>query len=184
MGVDVLPAQPPQGVSTIQGNFLSPDIQAEVRAYVRDPNRGRPRIRQFASSRRSDASSLGPKDSSESPCLGTERGYVELERHADLDASPADRRIHADREEAHPSQVEREHMDNPEHNHSAGRVVDVVLSDMCEPWEQTSGLGKRSVSDPYRRMISASGTPFRDHAGSMVRSQSSRQLGVRLRSLW
>ena len=49
-----------------------------------------------------------------------------------------------------------------------GRAVDVVLSDMSEPWEQASGPWKRSFSDPYLRMMNTSGMPFRDHAGSMV----------------
>ena len=49
-----------------------------------------------------------------------------------------------------------------------GRVVDVVLSDMSAPWEQSNGPWKRSFSDPYRRMMNTSGTPFRDHVGSMV----------------
>jgi 23S rRNA U2552 (ribose-2'-O)-methylase RlmE/FtsJ len=49
-----------------------------------------------------------------------------------------------------------------------GRVVDVVLSDMSAPWEQTAGHWIRSVSNPYFRMMNTSGTAFRDHAGSMV----------------
>jgi 21S rRNA (uridine2791-2'-O)-methyltransferase len=48
------------------------------------------------------------------------------------------------------------------------RTVDVVLSDMCEPWLQTSGFWKRSLSNPYNRMMNTSGNNFRDHAGSMV----------------
>ena len=50
----------------------------------------------------------------------------------------------------------------------AERMVDVVLSDMCEPWEQTTGFWKRSLTDPYLRMMNTSGNNFRDHAGSMV----------------
>ena len=49
-----------------------------------------------------------------------------------------------------------------------GRTVDVVLSDMSEPWEQTDGFWKRSLSDPYYRMMNTSGINTRDHAGSMV----------------
>lgn len=50
-----------------------------------------------------------------------------------------------------------------------GRVVDVVLSDMSEPWDQVAGFYKKSLSDPYFRLMNTSGNPFRDHAGSMVR---------------
>ncbi|KAI1140546.1 23S ribosomal RNA methyltransferase [Hypoxylon sp. FL0543] len=34
VGIDILPAQPPKGVSTIQGNFLSPSVQQLVKDYL------------------------------------------------------------------------------------------------------------------------------------------------------
>ncbi|KAI0406520.1 23S ribosomal RNA methyltransferase [Xylaria palmicola] len=34
VGIDLIPAQPPKGVSTIQGNFLSPVVQNMVKAYL------------------------------------------------------------------------------------------------------------------------------------------------------
>ncbi|KAI1159251.1 23S ribosomal RNA methyltransferase [Nemania serpens] len=34
VGIDILPAQPPRGVSTIQGNFLSPVVQNMVKEYL------------------------------------------------------------------------------------------------------------------------------------------------------
>jgi 21S rRNA (uridine2791-2'-O)-methyltransferase len=49
-----------------------------------------------------------------------------------------------------------------------GRVVDVVLSDMSEPWDQVTGFHKKSLSDPYFRLMNTSGIAFKDHAGSMV----------------
>ena len=49
------------------------------------------------------------------------------------------------------------------------RTVDVVLSDMSAPFDQTTGFWKRSLSDPYYRMMNTSGINFKDHAGSMVR---------------
>lgn len=36
-----------------------------------------------------------------------------------------------------------------------------------EPWQPIAGHGKSSVINPYRRLMSTSGTPFRDHAYSM-----------------
>jgi 21S rRNA (uridine2791-2'-O)-methyltransferase len=53
-----------------------------------------------------------------------------------------------------------------------GRTVDVVLSDMCAPWAQTSGFWKKSLSNPYFRMMNTSGINFKDHTGSMVRCSS------------
>ncbi|KFY01109.1 hypothetical protein O988_02907 [Pseudogymnoascus sp. VKM F-3808] len=43
VGIDIIPAQPPKGVSTIQGNFLSKEVQAEIKQFLNDPHRGRPR---------------------------------------------------------------------------------------------------------------------------------------------
>lgn len=34
VGIDIIPAQPPRGVSTIQGNFLSPNVQQLVKDYL------------------------------------------------------------------------------------------------------------------------------------------------------
>ncbi|KAI3326277.1 23S ribosomal RNA methyltransferase [Xylariaceae sp. AK1471] len=36
VGIDLIPAQPPKGVSTIQGNFLSPAVQNMVKEYLRE----------------------------------------------------------------------------------------------------------------------------------------------------
>jgi len=51
---------------------------------------------------------------------------------------------------------------------AAGRVVDVVLSDMYMPFPQTSGHSKNSINDVYRRLMNVSGNEFRDHVKSMV----------------
>lgn len=54
-------------------------------------------------------------------------------------------------------------------NGDEGKMVDVILSDMSAPWEQTTGFWKKSLSNPYDRMMNTSGINFKDHAGSMVR---------------
>ncbi|OQD73225.1 hypothetical protein PENDEC_c016G03423 [Penicillium decumbens] len=118
LGVDIIPAQPPKGVSTIQGNFLAPEIQSYIQEFLRNPNRGRPR----------QAGVIDDTGSLLESAMATE-----------------------------PAQTDEK----------LERTVDVVLSDMCEPWYQTSGFWKRSLSDPYRRMMNTSGNNFRDHAGSM-----------------
>ena len=146
LGVDIIPAQPPKGVSTIQGNFLSPQIQSYVRDFLRNPNRGRacpPNI--FAPNKdcrevKTDSvTELVDQERSAGPCIDSAvDGDIMLQDTSD-----------AELEE---------------------RNVDVVLSDMSAPWDQTTGFWKRSLSDPYHRMMNTSGMNFRDHAGSMVRS--------------
>ncbi|OKO95853.1 rRNA methyltransferase 2, mitochondrial [Penicillium subrubescens] len=122
LGVDIIPAQPPKGVSTIQGNFLSPEIQEYIQDFLRNPNRGRPR--QPGAIDDASSSLLEPTSDAEADGTGSEDGGLE-------------------------------------------RTVDVVLSDMSAPWYQTSGFWKRSLSNPYHRMMNTSGNNFRDHAGSM-----------------
>jgi len=80
-----------------------------------------------------------------------DRSYIDLERHSD-EASP---------EATLEKPGERKGSYMPE------KMVDVVLSDMSAPWEQTTGFWKRSLSDPYFRMMNTSGINFKDHAGSM-----------------
>ncbi|KAL3457744.1 23S ribosomal RNA methyltransferase [Aspergillus heterothallicus] len=119
LGVDIIPSQPPKGVSTIQGNFLDPEVQAYVREFVRDPRRGRPR---YIDSQEGIATSI-------------------------VDANSGDSLFNGDTD--------------------TQRTVDIVLSDMCAPWVQTTGFWKRSLSNPHNRMMNTSGVAFRDHAGSM-----------------
>ncbi|RYP23212.1 hypothetical protein DL767_008895 [Monosporascus sp. MG133] len=71
-----------------------------------------------------------------------------------------------------PSYIEFERADSIAREHEQpseeeGRLVDVVLSDMSEPWAQTTGHSSNTLSNPYRRMMNTSGMRFRDHAGSM-----------------
>ncbi|KAJ5097561.1 hypothetical protein N7456_008282 [Penicillium angulare] len=127
LGVDIIPAQPPKGVSTIQGNFLAPEIQAYIQEFLRDPQRGRPRH--------------STHDAGGSALDSTSGGNQESAQSSDADNIADPKILH--------------------------RTVDVVLSDMSEPWLQTSGFWKRSLSDPYNRMMNTSGNNFRDHAGSM-----------------
>jgi 21S rRNA (uridine2791-2'-O)-methyltransferase len=97
-----------------------------------------------------------------------DRGYVDMERQAYLEAhgnGSATPRLATAR---HGSEKERQ-MSLKDRDGQAGRVVDVVLSDMSAPWDQTTGFWQRSVTEPYHRMQNTSGIAFKDHAGSMVR---------------
>lgn len=201
IGIDVIPAQPPRGVSTIQGNFLShagrsfPSVfspfswrflaytssewfaqeicstvqqsndypglakltsqplivQEEVKNFVREKNRGRLRFQPYLSSA-VDEGNLTEEDLAQSSL-----SYLEFEKRAD---TPLSVRVGVDTETSKPSRLERDQ--------TMGRTVDIVLSDMSEPWEQTDGFWKRSLSDPYYRMMNTSGINTRDHAGSIV----------------
>lgn len=142
LGIDVIPAQPPKGVSTIQGNFLSSAVQDRVKIYLRELKKGSSRL-------------LNPSIQGQS-------------NEAAADDELADMAIdYWEREKQ--SRVITSTPDNGEPEvHGEEKMVDVVLSDMSAPWAQTEGFWKRSLSNPYYRMMNASGINFRDHAGSMV----------------
>ncbi|CAG5186168.1 uncharacterized protein ALTATR162_LOCUS11507 [Alternaria atra] len=157
IGIDLIPAQPPRGVSTIQGDFLSPIIQDEVRAYVRDPDLGRPRRQ---------VSAKADEGITEEELDDMERGYIDIERQAHLDGAELEP-IGRPAEARDNDQDTLSKLSLKERDARQGRAVDVVLSDMSEPWDQTAGFYKKSLSDPYFRMMNTSGNAFRDHAGSM-----------------
>lgn len=167
IGVDVIPAQPPRGVSTIQGNFLDRGVQAHLREYVLDPNRGRPRRPQFLDVNEENEDAQGELHATVVIDEDSERSYIDMERRATVDEVDRMATISEGCSEG-----SRKKASVKEKDHLAGRVVDVVLSDMSEPWPQTTGSWVKSVSDPYRRMMNTSGVAFRDHAGSMVSLES------------
>ncbi|KAI9889900.1 MAG: 2' O-ribose methyltransferase [Vezdaea aestivalis] len=148
VGIDIIPAQPPEGVSTIQGNFLSPSVQADVRQFLSDAECGRSRSDSLFSS----DEGKGPVELTEEEIERRAQGYVDIEKQFGVGHRGTGSKDNGSEQESH----------------TEDKVVDVVLSDMCEPWEQTEGFWKRSLSNPYHRMMNASGMNFRDHAGSMV----------------
>ncbi|KAG4419806.1 hypothetical protein IFR04_007025 [Cadophora malorum] len=146
VGIDIIPAQPPKGVSTFQGNFLSAGVQAEVKRFLSDPDRGRPKQQLVSVFEESNA--VGAK----TLISEQQESYIDYERHMDQENGLTPAPVQQKRKRSHGG---------------TQRMVDVVLSDMSEPWPQTSGFWKRTLSDPYIRMMNTSGINFKDHAGSM-----------------
>ena len=158
VGIDVIPAQPPRGVSTIQGNFLSAEVQAEVRNYVTDQELGRSRWNRQHMEEEEDDGEVSEE------MVDRETRYFERESNSLVGTSSENEKVGSGAE----ADDMKDKMSQKEKDEQEGRVVDVVLSDMSAPWEQTSGFYIRSFTEPYIRMINTSGMPFRDHAGSMV----------------
>lgn len=166
VGIDIIPAQPPRGASSIQGNFLSPEVQAEVRNYVQDYWKGRARKRGVLA-RRVGEEEEDADGVTEDEVDNLSRGIVDLGREASTPKSSTEELLATSDTEQGAAEEGRE-LSQAEKDERDGRVVDVVLSDMSAPWEQITGTWIRSVNNPYRRMMNTSGMPFRDHAGSMV----------------
>ncbi|KAK7908227.1 ribosomal RNA large subunit methyltransferase J [Apiospora marii] len=156
VGIDLIPAQPPKGVSTIQGNFLSPVVQSLVKDYLVEFAGDRAPARPAAAA--AAAADSAEVDSEDVASLIRDKpSYIDTERAET--AWP----IHYDPYE------EQEGLKDE------GRLVDVVLSDMSAPWPQTYGFRINTISKAYSdsRMMNTSGMPFRDHAGSMVSKAAS-----------
>ncbi|CAK7271414.1 2' O-ribose methyltransferase [Sporothrix epigloea] len=178
LGIDLIPAQPPRGVSTIQGNFLAPSVRQMVKDFLARPP-APARVPQTLQSPPSSSAAVSVDDaSSESDMQSYDESavseaedaasslqsepvadvvidrpsYIEMERQASVHAAPSD--AEADLADASPA------------GHG-GLMVDVILSDMSEPWPQTHGFWLNTLSNPYHRMMNTSGNTFRDHAGSM-----------------
>jgi 21S rRNA (uridine2791-2'-O)-methyltransferase len=72
--------------------------------------------------------------------------------------------------------AERDHCTNDADDTEKG-VVDVVLSDMSEPWPQTEGFWKNYLTEAYFRMMNVSGIRVKDHGDSMVHRSGVVDLG-------
>ncbi len=157
VGIDVIPAQPPKGVSTLQGDFLSPEIREEVRRFVRVPGRGRAR----------PSGQLGRGWDGEE---GLTEDELEVESRGVFGrrTGPDENDIGEDLVPTGTVGQGGDALMRMQRDAAEGRVVNVVLSDMSEPWPLTSSMWIKSVSNPHRRMQNTSGMAFRDHAGSMV----------------
>ncbi|KAK3897022.1 FtsJ-like methyltransferase-domain-containing protein, partial [Staphylotrichum tortipilum] len=158
VGIDVIPAQPPKGVSTIQGNFLSPGVRGMVKQFLVEGERKRAaeRARRRKEGREEllqegEGTGLAGEGGGESEAVVADRpSYIDLERMA-----------------AHESEAESAPKEAATKKENL-QLVDVVLSDMSAPWPQTHGFSVNSLSNPYARMMNTSGIAFKDHAGSMV----------------
>ncbi|KAF2211238.1 hypothetical protein CERZMDRAFT_43468 [Cercospora zeae-maydis SCOH1-5] len=64
-------------------------------------------------------------------------------------------------------EIPKDDMNQKQLDLTEGRVVNVVLSDMSEPWPLVTSSWIRSVSNPYLRLMNTSGIAARDHGGSM-----------------
>jgi 21S rRNA (uridine2791-2'-O)-methyltransferase len=88
VGIDLIPAQPPKGVSTIQGNFLSPAVQNLVKEYLREFSRKRP---EFKKSTEDDDQGSGVLNAEEFNALIRGRpSYIDAERADTADHEPYD----------------------------------------------------------------------------------------------
>ncbi|KAJ4423595.1 2' O-ribose methyltransferase [Gnomoniopsis sp. IMI 355080] len=175
VGIDLIPAQPPRGMTSIQGDFLSPQVRKLVRDVVMEQVRRKKQERalekRFEGTLRGSSKGVGEQQQQEEEeeeeaetdgVDGEKKGFDEVgEKGGEV---VQDRPSYIDLEKAAAQDIEAVEAEKAD----GGRMVDVVISDMSEPWPQTTGFMSNTLSNPYRRLMNTSGISFRDHAGSMV----------------
>lgn len=167
IGVDILPHKPPPGASAIQGNFLSKAVQDELKAMLlASPELGRVSQKKHVFADEVDQETNNNNTSHKDQVADSSEEIENATAALSLD-DPAS---YIDMEKSL-TQFE----DNIEHTtaipttiSSSKYPVDLVLSDMCEPWPQIYGFWSRTTNHPYIRMANTTGNSFRDHGLSIV----------------
>ncbi|KAF3919930.1 hypothetical protein AA313_de0202853 [Arthrobotrys entomopaga] len=165
IGIDLLPAPPPKGASAIQGNFLNPTIQAELRRYLADPDRGRPKPKQSIAAPVAEDSSQPLLIDHNNPAPENER--IDTNPILELDNTTASGYIAQERRDSLHEVTEEENEGEKSQEEKEANTVDVVLSDMCEPWPLIEGFHLNTMLIPWRRLMNTTGIRTRDHTVSM-----------------
>jgi 21S rRNA (uridine2791-2'-O)-methyltransferase len=83
IGIDLIPAQPPRGVATFQGDFLSPDVQEMVKNFILESHRRPPPLQDNSETEQSGPDETATLD---------RPSYLDMERHAAQDEVPASKK--------------------------------------------------------------------------------------------
>lgn len=134
MGVDILPCDPPKGVSALQANILSQRTQDLIRLYfVKHHN-----VESFLENNDSKSSSKSINDIEFEEELHNEEEYREVFEPDEID-------------------------DKKEPIQSELLPIDVILSDMYVPLPRLDGFSSNITNQPYHRLMNTSGVAIRDH---------------------
>lgn len=191
--MDIIPCAPPKGASTIQGNFLDAGVREEVREWIRRVVRMGGKGYGFAVREGDEkgtvlsegAAAVGGEEVGRFHVDPNAPGYIDMERQMSAtedeikqeheDAMKKEKAAKSTKSKTKKKEVEEEDLTKDI------RHVNVILSDMCAPPEKMDPpLWHNCLAVPYHRMCNTSGIPFRDHAGSMVRSLSPLDISLAL----
>lgn len=146
LGIDILPATPPKGVAAMQANFMSRRTHLSILQYLSDTDRGR-RIPLKA-----------PKDAELEEDVLSEKEILEAESYIDLEKRVTDAdAIHNESEII--QEIEK----------TKPKLINIVLSDMCEPFPLGGGPHRPHLTTPHFRMSNTTGLKVADHGASIVR---------------
>ncbi|KAL8294028.1 hypothetical protein RB597_008148 [Gaeumannomyces tritici] len=151
LGVDLIPAQPPRGVGTLQGNFLSPTVRRMTKQLIAEMHHRQ--VEDKAAARRTGD---GADDGN---VVADRPSYIDMEHRAskleeavepaqEAESSPSSSPSAASAGQSRGGRGEEGEAEAPAATTKPEekKYLDIVLSDM---------------------LMNTSGIPFRDHAGSM-----------------
>lgn len=147
LGIDILPSTPPKGVAAMQANFMSKRTHLAILQYLSDTDRGRA------------VPLKAPLDAAplEDPEAG--ENMLEPESYIDLEKRVTDENAIFNEAEI----VEAIEKTKP-------KLINIVLSDMCEPFPLGGGYHKTHLTAPRFRMANTTGLKAADHGASIVRT--------------
>ncbi|OWB74072.1 hypothetical protein B5S31_g3848 [[Candida] boidinii] len=193
LGVDILPCQPPNGVSSMQANILSKQTHDNIRDFFNFPDRNNLFMpikveidengNEIGQGQGQDRNNNGTLNHSEVIVEGKSYLESELEIEAiELEKLGVNESKHKDNSEEESLGVsdskdkfaseEGTELQNIKINKNKNKIpqqfpVDVVLSDMCAPFLQINGFHSWTTNNPYIRMANTTGMAFKDHVMSM-----------------
>ena len=150
LGVDILPYQPPDGASTLQGNILSKGTHQQIKNFF-------------------TLSQLEKKDKifNDVEIISSSKTTPEP---MESDASILEKEIEVSQlmgMELSNKNIDIAKPGSPDSNLTACYPVDVVLSDMYAPFVRDSGFSSATTNNPYFRMANTTGLALKDHVMSM-----------------
>lgn len=144
LGVDILPYQPPNGASTIQGNILSKGTHKLIKDFylLNELEKKDPLFEEIEI--------ISTNSSNEPPLV------------VEADFSIIDKEI-----ESNKLMKNAATLDSLNNSIETKFPVDVILSDMYEPILREHGYSNSTTNNPYIRMANTTGLAFKDHMMSM-----------------
>lgn len=191
LGVDILPCQPPNGVSSMQANILSKQTHDNIRDFFNFPDRNnlfmpiKVEIDENGNEIGQGQDRNNNDKMNHSEVIVEGKSYLESELEIEAieleklgvyesknkDTSEEESLGVSDSKDKFASEEGIE-LQNTIINKNKNKIpqqfpVDVVLSDMCAPFLQINGFHSWTTNNPYIRMANTTGMAFKDHVMSM-----------------
>jgi len=159
LGVDILPYQPPRGVSSMQANILSRRTHENIRDFFQKKDK-KNLLEEFK-----DVEITTADGKRLTVTEGTIQG---ANATSETNCDPKKDLSGSDEHQLQQQQQQPVDLEHEKHVEESEKwPIDVVLSDMYAPFLQITGYASKTTNIPYARMANTSGLAVRDHEMSM-----------------